>query len=144
MVVVNTAKTSYVSELNRNGIHAYHFELPNQFFNRSSNKSDDCFSFQDYLPSGVSDASPCYYDTLNDIGPRILTEDEYIRQLLEESNKTHPTNCSQQETKQNSIAESEGLRYVAGYVAHYCKYIDKTLGSKVIPMTTPDNHSWIA
>nr|CAD7424582.1 unnamed protein product [Timema monikensis] len=84
-------------------------------------------------------------DTLNDIGPKeVLTEDEDIRQLLEESNKIHPTNCSQQETKQMSIAESEVLRYVAGYIAHRCKDIDKTLGSKVIPMTTPDNHSWIA
>ncbi|KAK7866502.1 hypothetical protein R5R35_014364 [Gryllus longicercus] len=58
------APITYAGDVLRDGVDAYRFELPDNFFDRFEDPSTDCFAGDPSAPlvSGLSDCSPCFFN----------------------------------------------------------------------------------
>nr|XP_018914564.1 PREDICTED: scavenger receptor class B member 1-like [Bemisia tabaci]XP_018914565.1 PREDICTED: scavenger receptor class B member 1-like [Bemisia tabaci]XP_018914566.1 PREDICTED: scavenger receptor class B member 1-like [Bemisia tabaci]XP_018914567.1 PREDICTED: scavenger receptor class B member 1-like [Bemisia tabaci] len=73
---------NYKCDVEKLGMTAYRFELPPNIFNRPADGGEECFNqpHLPYLPSGVSDVSPCYFDfPLASSFPHFLNADPSVR-----------------------------------------------------------------
>ncbi|CAG9815054.1 unnamed protein product [Phaedon cochleariae] len=74
----------YTNEVEKYGVTGYRYEVPADFFNRTFPEEDDCYKSTPTLPDGLSDLSPCYYDTaIATSFPHFLHGSEEIKKYVD-------------------------------------------------------------